>query len=738
MKLIGKKTLGIVSVILILSVMVSLFSACGAVRSNKYKVASLKEKKAEVTDAKFHKYDKKSGIFVAKSGLIELYFDKVTYSVAIKDTAADRMWCSLPSFAGENDYASVLSVRLSDKNGNIYYLNSQDNSVAFESAAFDTLEGGLSVTYRMALDAETSKKKISELPKGTPAAEVTVDFSLVDGSFYVSVKDEKMLVPEGINLESVSVLDYMTSTEKVEKDDFIFIPDGCGALIKNSLVKESAEYNVPVYRQNEVSPASAVVASFGMKQGDAAYMALVESGDALCEINAYTASNPSFSGRAGASFNVTEMKYQQGKNGKYTVYSGMRSGEELRICYRFLSGNNASYTSFSTACREMLIRNSVISVKSVPETEYYPIFVDIDCAVATNRNGKKTQVLSTFEETEDIVSQLKAKGVNNAYINLKNALTGANEQCDIKDADFNKLLGKKDEYEALFSYVNIQKMKLLIDIGLISSNTGSDGFSSSDALRDITGKKATITVNDAFSDFTKAKKNTYRILKTDKIENRVSKVLKNFQNTSLSGYCVNDYSTGLCIDYSTGLPASKASAAAVDANSSLATERMLAVKKGNFTSIKSASLIVELPGETGYEQSNSYVAIPFIQMILHGTSDYTFGPINASVDMKKALLKCVEYGAVPSFEWFYRETGNELLDKTYRYDNSINFVADFYQSASVLNSLRTLRITDHSCLKQGVYLVEYSDGSMVYVNYNPTDVEVNDILIGAEDFVVIS
>ena len=168
MKLIGKKTLGIISVILILSVLISLFSACGAVRSNKYKVASLKEKKVEITDAKFHKYDKKSGIFVAKSGLIELYFDKVTYSVAIKDTAADRLWCSLPSFAGENEDASVVSVKLSDRNGNIYYLNSQDNSVAFENAAFDTLEGGISVTYKMAFDAETSKKKISELPKGTP------------------------------------------------------------------------------------------------------------------------------------------------------------------------------------------------------------------------------------------------------------------------------------------------------------------------------------------------------------------------------------------------------------------------------------------------------------------------------------------------------------------------------------------------------------------------------------------
>ena len=736
LKLIRKNVLKAISVILILSVIVSLFSSC--VSSGKHKVASLNENTAQFTDVKYHTYDKETGIFVAKSGLIELYFDKTTYSVAVKDTAANRVWYSVPAVATENKEASVLSVRLSDKDGNIWLFNSQDNSVAFGSASFDSLEGGISVTYKMALDAETAQKNIEELPKGTPAAEVTVNFALVDGSFYVSIEDEKIKAPEGINFESVTVLDYMACTTKALDGDYIFIPDGCGAIIKNSLINESRAYNVPVYSSNDASPASAVVPAFGVKSGNVAFMALVESGDAQCEINACTASNSKASGRAGVSFNVTEMKYSKSKNGKYTVYSGMRSGDELRICYRFLSGNNASYASFSTACREMLIRNSALSVKSVPEEEYYPIFVAVDCAVSVNKKGTKTQVLSTFEETEDIVSLIKAKGINNAYINLKNALNGANEQGDIKDAYFNSSLGKKSDYEGLYNYINIQKMKLLVDTRLVTSGTGSNGFSASDSLKDVTGKRALESTPNAFADMSKAKSNTYRVLRSNEIENRVSSMLKNFQNTPLSGYCVSDYAIGLKNDYSTGTSVSKLASSAVEANSSLATERMLAVTKGNINCIKSASLVTELPSKTGYEQDEGYVAVPFIQMVLHGTAEYTFEPINSSLDMRKALLKCVEYGAVPSFEWYYRETGNELLDTTYKYDNSVNIAADFYQSAVSLNDLRSLRMTDHSIVQDGVYLIEYSDGSMVYVNYNEKDVEVNDILIGAEDFVVIS
>lgn len=736
MKLKSKLFLKVFSVILVFSIIISLFASCSALNSKRYTVPSVNEIKAENTDKKFHIYDKDSSIFVSKSGLIELYFDKTTYAVSVKDTAADKVWYSIPASETGFEQPSVLSVRLSDKTGNVYLLNSQDNSVAFDSATFNSLEGGITVTYRMALDRETASKNISEVQKGLPAVEITVEYSLSDGSFYVGIPDKGIVVPDWVTLESVTVLDYMTSASKAKKDDFLFIPDGCGALVMNALSKEDAEYSVPVYKTDGESPASAVVPAFGVKQGEAAYMALVESGDALSTVKAYTLS--SSIGRAGVTFDVTDMKYQNVKNSKYTVYKGLRSGDDLRICYRFLAGKNASYSSFTTACREMLMRNSVISVSGVENTEYYPLYIAVDCAAAENKNGTKTRVLSSFEETEDILSQLKAKGINNAYVVLQNALTGADEQVDIKDAVLSKSLGSKDDYEALFSYANIQKMKLLLDIGLVTSNNGSSGFSSSDTLKTITGKKGVYEKTNAFGEISKVKKNTYKVLKPGEIDSRVTSLLRNFRKTSLSGYCINDYAYGFDIDYSTLTTASKASSMAVEANSSLATERLLAVKRGNFNSIKSAGLIVGLPAETGYEQSESYTAIPFVQMVLHGTADYTFEPINSSVDMQKALLKCVEYGALPSFEWFYRETGNELLDMTYKYDNSINIASSFYESASALNSLRSCRIVNHSCPQAGVYLTEYSDGSLVYVNYNEKETEVNEILIGAEDFVVIS
>lgn len=734
MKLKNKRILKTISVFLVFIMLAGVLSACSGKYSTRYKIDSLNIIESKSAGERYHLYNKDESIFVSQSGLIELYIDKAACAVAVKDTASGRTWYSLPAVAGFEPDASVISAVISDKNGNVYKMNSQDNSVAFGSASFESVDGGIAVTYRMAADKKTASSPVSKLEAGAPSVELTVNFTLLDGSFYVEIPASSISVPEDITLESVTVLDYLTSTTKVNEEDYIFIPDGCGALIKNAVEGGEKSYSVPVYADGEIS---AVVPAFGVKQTNAAYMALIEKGDCAAVINAYRGKDVSSSGRAGASFYISETEYDEDKNGSYEVYKGLALNDDIKISYRFLSGNSASYVSFSTACREMLIRNSVISVGSVSETENYPMFIDVNCAYSDNEKGTKTKVLTTFEEAEDILSQLKAKGVNNIYLNLKNSLDGADEQYDIEQAEFNSELGDENAYNSLYDYTKIQKMKLLIEVGILTSNRGSGGIAASESAKDIRGDRYLIEKEKPFADTAGDKKNTFRVLKPSVIDQKVAALLRNFREIPLSGYCVNDFGNLLLPDYSEGMSKEQLASEITQSNAALATERMLAVKKGNFNCIKSASIISRLPGTTGYKTSDAYEAVPFVQMVLHGTVDYTFEPINTQTDMKTAFLTCVEYGAIPSFEWFYQDSQSELLNSIYKFDNTVNYAAEFYARAEKLNYLRTLRIVDRSVPRSGVVLTEYSDGSKVYVNYNVKEVEVNDILIGAQDFVVI-
>jgi hypothetical protein len=314
---------------------------------------------------------------------------------------------------------------------------------------------------------------------------------------------------------------------------------------------------------------------------------------------------------------------------------------------------------------------------------------------------------------------------------MKYCLSGADTQFDVKNAKLISQLGGNSGFEKFYDYISTQQMKLFLDVRALSSVRGKNGFSRSERMqgydkvtRDILG------VNPrADRDFI--------LLRGNKIEDKAAQLLKSLKDIPVSGYSLCDYGTTGYF-YTSSNPSMSATAeAVVNASSALATERMLVVNHGNFNTIKYANIIDRIPGKTSLETGNAYVAVPFVQLVLHGTAEYTFEPINLQLNSRQAMLRCVEYGAIPSYEWYCESVGAEETDAAYRYDNSINEAAEFYTKLSTLNDIRTARMTGHSCVQEGVYLTEYSNGSRIYVNYNDADVEVGDILIGKTDFIKI-
>lgn len=171
-------------------------------------------------------------IYVAKSGLLELYFDRTTYNVAIKDTSTNKTWYALPvaSDGDETTPAAVLEMTLSSEGGK-YKLNSQDNSVAFSSASFKPVNNGIQVTYNMALTAENALKSYNEIANGEIYASVSVTFSLADGAFYAKINSGDITVSKGYVIEKLELLNYFGASTVAESDDYIFVPDASGALI---------------------------------------------------------------------------------------------------------------------------------------------------------------------------------------------------------------------------------------------------------------------------------------------------------------------------------------------------------------------------------------------------------------------------------------------------------------------------------------------------------------------------
>ena len=144
---------------------------------------------------------------------------------------------------------------------------------------------------------------------------------------------------------------------------------------------------------------------------------------------------------------------------------------------------------------------------------------------------------------------------------------------------------------------------------------------------------------------------------------------------------------------------------------------------------------------SGYKLEDE--SVPFYQMVIRGFIDYTGTPYNLSTytSRKQYVLKCLEYGSNVYFKWIYGP--NYLVkDTEYDYMYSVNVeqwidqAKDIYHEVNgVLKKVHNKRISNHEKVSEGVYKTTYENGVYVIVNYNRSEVTLDDgMTIEAEGY----
>lgn len=726
-----KTTIKLIALICVISL---LFTACGnGVSTDKIKSDEIKYSYAEYSGDTLHKADTKAYKQVCKSGLIEMLFDESTMTVAIKDTGSGNLWTSLPQNSVTKQVnSSAVEVELSNGDENVYVLNSQDNSVNFGNAVSTVSEDGVSVKYAMSLDAETGKADIKTLEDSEIRVDLIVNYTLRDGSFYVNVSMNTVSLPDGVYLEKIRVLNHFGAYDNSGAEDYIFVPDGSGALIMTGVEdKEFAPLSLSVYGDDNATTENAengacLVGAFGVKRSNGAFLCIIESGDTIADIEAERSTNTTLN-RVGAAFKVTDISTEKNKNG-VTKTLGFTFKNEITLCYRFLSGRSATYSGMATACRENLIRSSVLSTKTFTTDEkYIPLVLSVQGGYI-NEKGKYN-TLTTYEQALSLVTLLKAKGVNNIYLRYNGLYDDANNGSNADFGDFSKKLGKDKDYDALYTYLKSQNFSLFLETDLLSFDYNSKGAKSLYG-----GRVISETVNPF--PYSNAKQS---YLKMSELENKIESILSDSKNISFDGYALSDAGAVLYSDYSDDFYARVTSKKDIASQLPvLATSKQIMIDKGNIYSVKNADIVSNLAiSPVAKEESTAYVGIPFMQMMLHGITEYNSAGLNTNDDIKTAFLKSIEYGCLPGAQWYCTKFSEEL-DGKYYYDSNINDIVSFYTKANdVLGDIRTERMTAHYKQQDGVYCTEYDNSTKVYVNYTDKDVTINGIKIPAMDCVKI-
>lgn len=677
----------------------------------------------------------------ASSGLIELFVDPGSNSFCIIETTKNKLWSALPLLSkiaqGEELLSNASMVSITVNGGtDIYNLNSQDNSLAFGKASYGILENGAEFIYEIFPDEKTAEK--TSYAKTDIGFRVTVTVTLTDGSMTVECTHSNITGNEDAFIENLELLNGFGAFNDSGEDDFLLVPDGSGAIIKTAMYDESFEpLSFAVYGSDPAtgikSSGNAVIPAFGIKHGDSAFVALIENGDAVSFINADKATSISEYNKVYPSFNITPVVYEDEK----LYISKAAATEKISLCYRFLSGKNATYAGLASACREQLIRNSVLSTKSVELTDYLPFYLTLTGA-AKDSFGMASYLkkLTTFEQAQDMLVRMKNKGINNVCVRYRGVFSGGIDSTDIESASMLARLGGADKLESLYEYVTAQKMSLYLDINLLSS---AASFSSGNA-QSIKKSDISYTPDSMLYRYMDRDPEERKFRKISELGQVVSSVVGNTRGYSFSGYCMSDAGSHLYSDFSNGgLLRESASQEIVKAISPLSTGYSTMTETGNFYMLKNIDSVINIPLKSTVQESGAYVSVPFIQLVLHGIVDYAGEAVNTSINQEELLLKCIEYGACPHYEWNYESIDGSTESDIFYYDNTINTAAEFYTKANeALNDLRDARITDHYEIDDGVFCTEYDTGSMIYVNYTDSDFTVLGAVVEARSFIRIN
>lgn len=684
---------------------------------------------------------------IAQSGLIELYIDEKTYAVAVKETSQNKMWYALPQQDNgkEANRACVVSLEVL-QGGKRYYLNSQDHSVAFGTASYELTDTGLKVTYVMAADEQTAKKEAKSRVAADLVFDVAVTYTLKDGSFFAEVDCASLAEPAGnARVLKLGLLEYFGATTQSGAEDFLLVPDGSGALIKTAQAAEKNDtLRFAVYGQDAALPAvenvySALVPAFGVKQGSSAFAVLIEQGDALATILADRAGGATGYHRVGAQFTVTPSAQEKTEEGiaQYVGNAGYRGS--LKLCYRFLSGENASYSGMALAVREQLIRDAVLSTRTLAETDSLPLTLNLIGSLPNQDSRMSTsKKLASFEQAEDLVAQMKAKRINNINLCYQGALTGGLNQKQATDAKLLISLGGKVRFNELAESLSTQKLQLFLAADLLSTNARSP-FSAGSSALGIDGEPVSYAMENPFADYAGPKAFQRGLRSLDTLAQAAREFMLNTKKVSMTGYCVSDAGQMLYSNFNKTYTSRQEAAQLLSRQSeSLGSNRKLMVDTGNFYMLKNADVVTNLPLSSAVAQDASYEMIPFVQMLLHGIVDYSGAPINLADDPQKQMLRSIEYGACPSYTWSYEPLEAEAEAKNapaVHYADSLADAAAYYERANqALADLRGARMTRHSMVQENVYCTEYDSSTLVYVNYGEKDVTVNGVTIPAHDF----
>lgn len=712
--------------------------------SSEYEVVSNRHTQLEPEETKVAKLGTDGYVLKMENERLQLWYREEVCGIRIVDKMSGYVWGSIDGDKVEglnNTWSAIANalctVEYFDEKYNVRKVSLSDSDIKLKD--------------NWKSDSVLFNVKLRE-------ADIEFQFtmSLTDDGISFTVDDTSIKEDDEGVLKSITFVPFLGAVNQNSVSGYIFIPDGCGALIRFAKsnnyiggylqrvygqdmgIDQLTEVNDLVStRTNDylIDGTSVAVPVFGVVHGAGqnAVMTVIDSGAEYAQIEAIPAGVVTDYNRVACIFNYRQMyTHPVGKNsgGVYRPQADMNTVNAV-LSIHLLTGQEATYSGMAVKYREMLIADGVLAEERVDEE--IPLRLDvIGSEIADGALFDYVKTFTTVEQTEEILVSLQKSEINNVTLFYQGWQKGGINGASYGETSLNKKVGSQNSLAELSKILAENGGHLYLYENVLTANEDQIRLQSSVAQQ----------ISKEYQAFSRSNKtimySNYYIIKANKL---LKTLAERNEKSDEYGRCFGELGYRLYSDYT---------------NSAEYTRDEFKNALIEIVSEQKDRVAFYAPNNYLWKYTDDYLdiamtnsqylyetdTVPFLQILLKGSIDYYAPYANQSAYSTFDILKMVEYGAYPSFV-IAAEDNFELQDTPLEDYFSINFndwestINEVYHKVSeALNAVEGAYIEKHTVLAEGVVKVDYSSGVSIYVNYNEKEFTVDNKTISGSSYMI--
>ena len=740
----------IIFVFVSLMLTVSLLAGCGgegAVKSAKV-----------YSDMQFRNEEVADGIVLENNRFI-LHWNDTYKQVMLTDKQSGKLYSTMPSEAMQVRYDETGMKILNNPQiespviVSYYTAESMGDETAYastdaigEGAVYtERIEGGIRVTY------DFSNLEIS----------VPVEYTIADDRFDITVNPAEVSDNGDNFVTGVAIAPFICGIKNDTEDSYLFLPDGSGALIEPKTIDLIGKQNEFKVYGDDLTVSTFTLTNyerqvclpvFGSKSGNTAIAGIITSGaeqaSFLTNVGSqnvgYSTIYPFF--RIKGYANVKQPPRYLSANYEVKLYGKSISDTLLRVSYYFLSGDKANYNGMAEIYRGYLLENNKLVKSDKNETavnlkilggvqkKAYTFGIPRTVLYSLTTVAQAQEMSEYFRENTEGEILVELYGFGQSGMNTGKVGGG------FKAA---KKLGNKKQFSDFTEFCGTNKISLFMSFDIVRFKQSGNGFSTGkDTAKSPNGQTAYLYTFDNVTRNTTGER--YMLLARKALAKAAQKAVNAANAYGIPGVGFDLLSHTVYSDYAgadTQVCAGMADTVSEIFSKTKETNEILAHRANDYAA-GCADYVIDTPLASSEYHIES-VSVPFYSLVFRGYVPMGSESVNLSENWDKAILRCAESGAAPTFTLLYNSDEtivvsefSSLCGSSYKgiRERIVKSVNDIHR---LLARIDGAQITDHRILENKLRVTTFENGVRVAVNYTDEALTFEGNTVGKQSYLIL-